>query len=176
MLRRVSANPEAIAWYLRRSERLLDELRERALSLRSRGGQFAGFAGAVLALAGANVDSILGSLSGGARDCAGGSLLIGVLLLVASLVVVLRGTVLPGSVSIISANEVANYVTERFISEPDLWRMHLRTIHGLLELIELTTNQGDAAARSLREAEYFFFAGLLAVALALAIFIVEVTL
>jgi cytochrome c biogenesis factor len=172
----VSANPEAIAWYLERSERLLDEMRERAFSLRARGGQFAGFAGAVLALAGANVDSILGSLDGGARDCAGASLLVGVLLLVASLVVVLRGTVLPESVSIISADEVAHYVTARFTDEPDLWRVHLRTIQGLRKLIELTTNQGDDAERSLRKAEYFFFAGLLAVAIALAIFIVEVTL
>jgi len=170
------ANPEAIAWYLGRSERLLEELRERALSLRARGGQFAGFAGAVLALAGANVGSILGSLDGGARDCAGAALLVGVFLLVTSLVIVLRGTVLPASVSIISADEVGHYVTERFTDEPDLWRVHLRTIHGLLDLIALTTNQGDDAERSLRKAEYFFLAGLLAVAAALAIFIVEVTL
>ena len=172
----MSANPEAIAWYLERSERLLGELRERTLSLRARGAQLAGFAGAVLALAGANVDSVLGSLGGVPRDCAGGSLLVGILLLVACLLVVLRGTVFPESISIISANEVANYLTERFIAEPDLWRMHLRTIHGLLDLIELTTNQGDDAERSLRKAEYFFFAGLLAVAAAFATFIVEVTL
>ena len=90
--------------------------------------------------------------------------------------VVLRGTVLSGSNSVISADEVAHYVSERFIAEPELWRIHLRTIHGLLELIELTTSQGDDAERSLRKAEYFFFAGLLSVAAALTTFIVEVTL
>lgn len=46
------ANPEAIAWYLVRSEGLLEELRKRVESLRTHGGQLAGFSGAVLALAG----------------------------------------------------------------------------------------------------------------------------
>jgi hypothetical protein len=125
----VPANPEAIAWYLKRSEALLDDLRERALSQRIRGGQLAGFSGAVLALAGANVDSVLSALHGATRDFAGGLILIGVLFLVASLVTVLRGTVLP-MLSGISVEEVANYVSQRFTDEPDLWRVHLRTIHG----------------------------------------------
>jgi len=47
-------NPEAIAWYVQRAENLLDDLRDRVQSLRSRGGQLAGFSGAVIALAGAN--------------------------------------------------------------------------------------------------------------------------
>src|SRR5262249_14495327 len=92
-------NPEAIAWYLHRSEDLLAELRERVVSLRARGAQLAGFSGAVLALAGANVDSVLGSLHGASRDLAGGSLLVGFFLLVLSLVTVLRGAVLPGSLA-----------------------------------------------------------------------------
>jgi hypothetical protein len=98
----MSANPEAIAWYLQRSEGLLADLRERVLALRSRGGRLAGFAGAVLALAGANADSMLSALHGTARDLAGGSLLVGILLLIASLVIVLRGTVLPGLLTGIS--------------------------------------------------------------------------
>jgi hypothetical protein len=171
----MAANPEAIAWYLQRSESLLDDLRGPVLSLRSRGGQLAGFAGAVLALAGANVDSLLGALHGVAKDSAGASLLLGILLPVVALVTVLRGTVLPEMLSGISVEEVANYVTERFIDEPDLWRVHLRTVHGLLELIELATEQGDRAERSLRKAEYFFLAGLFAVGTAFATLIVVVT-
>ena len=54
-------NPEAIAWYVKRSEDLLDDLRDRVRLLRTRGGQLAGFSGAVLALAGANVVSVLGA-------------------------------------------------------------------------------------------------------------------
>jgi hypothetical protein len=168
-------NPEAIAWYLARSEALLDELRERVLSLRARGGQLAGFAGAVLALAGANVDSLLGALNGAARDLAGGSLLMGLLLLVLSLVTVMRGTVLSESISALSAKEVANYASERFIHEPDLWRVHQRTILGLVGVIKAIAAQGDGGARAVRKAEYFFFAGLFTVGAAFVTLIMVVT-
>jgi cytochrome c biogenesis factor len=169
------ANPEAIAWYLQRSEGLLSELRERVASLRARGAQLAGFSGAVLALAGANVDSVLATLHGAARDLAGGSLLVGFLLLVLSSITVLRGTVLPVSISAVSAKEVANYVTERFLGEPDLWRVQQRTILGLLEMIERFAAQEDIAVRAVRKAEYFFFLGLFTVGVAFATLIAEVT-
>ncbi|HEY2052759.1 MAG TPA: hypothetical protein VGH14_02370 [Solirubrobacterales bacterium] len=169
------ANPEAIAWYLERSEGLLGDLREQVQSLRVRGGQIAGFSGAVLALAGANVPSILQALHGAARGSAGISLLIGVLLLVGALVAGLRGTLVPELVSEISGAEVANYRTERFTHEPDLWRIHLRTIHGLLDLVEKTTVQGDEAARAVRKAEHLFLSGLFSVGIALGILIAVVT-
>jgi hypothetical protein len=171
----VPANPEAIAWYLERSEDLLGELRERAQSQRARGGQIAGFSGAVLALAGANADSVVGGLHGAARSFAGGSILVGVLFLILSVVTVLRGTVQPTLLSGISVEEVANYVSERFTDEPDLWRVHLRKIHGLLELIEVTTEQGDEFGRAVGKAEYFFFAGLFAVGIAFATLVGVVT-
>jgi hypothetical protein len=168
-------NPEAIAWYVRRSEELLDELRERVQSLRLRGGQLAGFSGAVLALAGASVESVLGALHGVARGCAGVSLLIGVLLLVAALVTALRGTLLPALVSGVSAEEVSNYTSERFLHEPDLWRVHVRMIRSLLTAIELTTVEGDEAARAVRKAEYSFLTGLFSVGVSLGTLIVVVT-
>jgi hypothetical protein len=118
------ANPDAIAWYLQCSEALLDDLRERAISLRTRGGQLAGFSGAVLALAGANVASVLDALDGIARGYAGISLLIGVVLLVASLVMALKGSLVPRLVRNVSAEEVSNYTSERFTCEPELWRAH----------------------------------------------------
>jgi len=170
-----AANPEAIAWYLKRAEDLLDDLGDGVRSLRVRGGQLAGFSGAVLALAGANVGLVLGALHGLARYCAGISLLTGVLLLVISLVTALLGTVLPQFVSEISAEEVANYTSERFIHEPDLWRVHVRTIRSLLDAIESITVQGDEAARAVRKAEYSFLTGLFSVGVALAILIVVVT-
>ena len=132
-------NPEAIAWYVKKSERLLDDLRARVLALRTRGGQLAGFSGAVLALAGANAESVLGALNGAARDVAGASLLVGSLFLIAALAAALRGSLLPQLVSDISATEVANYTSERFTHEPDLWRIQVRSIHGLLSSIESMT-------------------------------------
>lgn len=169
------ANPEAIAWYLERSERLLDDLRDRVLSLRARGGQIAAFSGAILALAGANVDAVLGVPHGPAREFAGSSLLVGLLLLILSMVTVLRGAVLPEMSPIASAEEVANYATERFTDEPDLWRVHLRTIVGLRDAIEAATSQEDAAARAVRKAEYFFLSGLFTVGAVFATLIAEVT-
>jgi hypothetical protein len=172
----VAPNPEAIAWYLRQSEDLLDDLRERVQSIRARGGQLAGFAGAVLTLAGANVSSVLGPLHGLARDGAGICLLIGVVLLTGSLVTALSGTLMPRLVSEISATEVFNYPSERFTHEPDLWRVHIRTLHGVLEAIESTTIRGDAAAWAVRKAEYLFLSGLFSVAAALGTLIVVMTL
>jgi len=166
-------NPEAIAWYVRRSEDLLDDHRDRVESLRIRGGQLAGFSGAVLALAGANVASILGSLHDIARDCAGASLLVGMLLLVASLVAALRGTLSPGPVDL-SAEEVSNYTSDRFTREPDLWRVHVRMIRSLLDAIESTTVERDEVARAVRNAEYSFLTGLFSVGIALGIVIAVV--
>ncbi len=38
--------------------------------------------------------------------------------------------------------------------------VHLRTTHGLLETIEVTTERGDVSERAVEKAEYFIFAGL----------------
>jgi hypothetical protein len=171
----MAPNPEAIAWYLKSSEDLLDDHRERVEALRSRGGQLAGFSGAVLALAGANADATLGALHGVARGCAGLSLLVGSLLLIAASVTALRGASVPWVVSGLSAEEVANYSMDRFVEEPDLWRVHLRMIRGLLRSIESTTRLGDQAARAVKRAELFFFGGLLLVGVALATLVVVVT-
>jgi hypothetical protein len=147
-------NPEAIAWYLKRSEDLLSDLRDRVQALRTRGGQVAGFSGAVLALAGANVVSVLETLHGIARDCAAFSLLVGLLFLIVALVTTLRATLMRELVSDLSAAEVANYTSGRFTHEPDLWR--------------------DEVAWALQRAELFFLVGLSAVGVAFATLIGEV--
>lgn len=127
-------------------------------------------------MAAANAQPILDALRGPARDCPGVSLLIGALLLIVSLVTALRGTLVPRLVSDLSAAEVANYTSDRFLAEPDLWRVQVRALRGLLKAIEWTTRQGDEAARAVSGAENFFFAGLSAVGIALAILLVVVTL
>jgi hypothetical protein len=170
----VAPNPEAIAWYVEKSERLLADLRARVQSLRTRGGQLAGFSGAVLALVGSNAESILGALHGPARHVAGTSLLIGSLFLIAALAAALRGTLLPQLVSDISPDEVRNYTSERFTDEPDLWRVQVRAVRSLLISIESTTRYVDRAAQVVERAEYFFLSGLFTVGVAFATLIVEV--
>ncbi len=172
----MSPNPEAIAWYLQRSETLLSDLRERVQALRVRGSQIAGFSGAVLALAAANAESILDALNGPSRAWAGGSLLLGAVSLIVSLVLALRGTPIPRSVSDVSVEEVANYATDRFAGEPDLWRVHLRMIRTLVRMIESTTRQCDDAAQAVRLAENFFLVGLFLVGLALGTLVIVATI
>jgi hypothetical protein len=118
---------------------------------------------------------VLSSLQGPGRACAGISLLIGLVLLVASLIAALRGTLSPRLLSDGTAGEVANYSSERFTHEPELWRVHVRAIHGSLRSIESMTRQIDTAVKFVRKAEYFFFAGLFTVGAAFASLIVVIS-
>lgn len=172
----MAPNPEAIAWYVQRSEDLLDQQRKRVDSLRGWGGQLAGFSGAILALVGANAESVLDALHGVARTGVGLLLLIGAVSLVAALVMALRSALRSESAWDISAEEVANYTSNRFIEEPDLWRVQVRTIRGLAALIDSTTQWGDAAAKLMTRAQYLFVAGLFAVGNALGILTALTTL
>jgi hypothetical protein len=171
----VEPNPDAIAWYLQRAEGLLEDLRDRVQLLRSRGGQLAGFTGAIIALVGANAESMLTAVDHSARAAMGVSLLAGTVLLILAFVFALRTALLPHLVSDLSDEEVANYLTERFTSEPDLWRVHVRMIRGLLKSIKWTSRQGDRAARSVARAAFFFLLGLAAVGLSLAILVLVVS-
>jgi hypothetical protein len=168
-------NPEAIAWYLARSERLLDDLRQEVQALLLRASQPAGFSGAVLALAGANAASILTSLHASSRAIAGAALLLAASALIAAFFTALTGTALPKGLEDFSGREAANYLTERFTREPDLWRVQLRTIKALAAAIDATTQQADAVARAVTWAGRFFLTGLVAVGLALGILVAEAT-
>lgn len=55
-------NPEAIAWYVEEAQHLLEDQQRRAESLRTRGGQIAGFGATVLALIGGNASQLVGVL------------------------------------------------------------------------------------------------------------------
>lgn len=160
-----------MAWYLARSERLLDDIADRVQALRSRGGQLAGFSAAVLALAGANAGPMLREMSAAARLATGVALLAGSISLIAASVIALRGTSMPRVVSDISVREAANYTTDRFTHEPDLWRVQLRTINALVAAITETGHQGDVAARAVRWAGRCFRVGLVGVGVALGILV-----
>lgn len=172
----MAANPEAIAWYLKRSEDLLDDLRDQVQSLRTRGGQIAGFSGAILALVGANSVSALDALSGAARGGAGVSLLVGAVSLVLSLVIALRASLLPGFDRETPAEEIANFTSERFTGEPDLWRVHVRTIRTMRSTIDEYVRQGNQVTKATRSAEYFFLVGLFSIGVSFATLIAGVIL
>jgi hypothetical protein len=140
-------NPEAIAWCVEQAEGLL----------------------------GGNADRILGVLSGPPRVLSGAAMLLGAISLVTALAVSILGGLFRPLIMDISAREIANYTTEPFTHEPDLWRIHLRTIRGLLEAIDTTAMARDRAAATLRWAGLLFLVGLVSVGLALVILIAEVT-
>ena len=128
-----------------------------------------------MALAGANAGAIIGTLHGVARVGAGASLLVGIAVLIAALATALRGAVMQSATIEVSAREVANFASPPFTDEPDLWRIHLRTVRGLLVSIDLTSRQGDRAARAVMTAGRLFLVGLFAVGGALGILILVVT-
>jgi hypothetical protein len=110
-------------------------------------------------------------LHSGARQVVGSLLLSGALLLVGAFFFALRGTAVAEGLSDISAKEAANYPSDRFAHEPDLWRVQLRTMRALLVSIDDATSQGDAVAATVAVASRCFLAGLLCVGLALAILV-----
>jgi hypothetical protein len=124
-------NPEAIAWYVEEAQRLLEDQQRRAESLRTRGGQVAGFGAAVLALIGGNVTELLAALDGLAQVVADGALIGAFLCLAAAVAIAIWGALRPKAVADISAEEILTYASGPFLTEPDLWRVHVRSLYAL---------------------------------------------
>jgi hypothetical protein len=124
-------NAEAIAWYVEEAQRLLEDQQRRAESLRTRGGQVAGFGAVFLALVGGNAAKILETVDGCAGTAIGLVLLGASLCLAVSVVVAVVGVIKPQPFAAISADEITNYLSDRFLSEPDLWRVHVRSLRAL---------------------------------------------
>jgi hypothetical protein len=166
-------NAEAIAWYVEEAQRLLEDQQRRAESLRTRGGQVAGFGAVLLALIGGNAAEILETVDGCAGVAVGVALLGAALCLTASVMVAVIGVIKPQSFATISANEITNYLSDRFLNEPDLWRVHVRSLRALETATSDAQDGGNAAAKAINFSLYAFLAGLGFSAGALGILIVE---
>jgi hypothetical protein len=156
----VEPNPAAIAWYVEEAQWLLESQQRHAESLRTRGGQIAGFGAAVLALIGGNAATILRAAEGSARLAIGAALLAAVLCLAAAVAVAIWGVVRPQPFAVIAADEITNYTSERFLNEPDVWRVHLRSLRALEVNARQTEENGNAAAKAIMTALRAFLAGL----------------
>jgi hypothetical protein len=166
-------NPTAIAWYVEEAQRLLEDQQRRAESLRTRGGQLAGFGAAVLALIGGNAGEIVGDLEGSCRTLAALALILAVLNLAASVAVAIFGALRPKLYAAISADEIVNYTTDRFLREPDLWRVHVRSLRALAEATESAQDAGHTAARALVWSLRAFLLGLASAMVAIVTLLVE---
>lgn len=166
-------NPDAIAWYVEESQRVLEDQQRRAESLRTRGGQIAGFGAAVLALFGGNVTKLLDALDGSARTAVGIDFIVAALCLAMAVAVAIWGTLKPKTYAAISSDELWLYGTDRFLNEPDLWRVHVRSLHGLEEATASAQDAGNSAAKAIEWALRTFLAGLGFSLVAIVILILE---
>lgn len=166
-------NPEAIAWYVEEAQRLLEDQQRRAESLRTRGGQIAGFGAAVLALIGGNAISVLVALDGDARTVVGVALAASVLCLATAVAVAVWGALRPRVFAAISGEEVVVYASERFLTEPSLWRVHVRLLHTLGEATINTQKAGNSAEQAIEWSLRSFLVGLAFSLVAIATLIAE---
>lgn len=153
-------NPAAIAWYVQEAQRLLEDQQRHAESLRMRGGQVAGFGAAVLALIGGNAVTVLGATEGLSRVVIGGAVLIAVLCLATAVAVAIWSVIKPRPFAVLAADEIALYASERFLVEPDLWRVHLRSLQALEAITRRAQEDVNTAASAIAFSLYAFLAGL----------------
>jgi hypothetical protein len=166
-------NPEAIAWYVEEAQPLLEDQQRRAESLRTRGGQVAGFGAAVLALIGGNVTELLSALDGFSGVFIGVALVAAACCLGAAVSMAVWGALRPKAFAAISGREVAIYKSQRFLTESRLWRVHVRSLHALDDAISDAEAAEDTAANAVEWALFIFLAGLGFALAAIAMLIVE---
>ena len=167
------ANVEAIAWYVEEGRRLLEEQQRRAESLQTRAGQIAGFGAVLLALVGGNAVEILHEVHGiGGTGIA--VLSIGATLsLSVSVALAAIGASRSQSHAAISADEIANYLTDPFLDAPDLWRVHVRSLRTLKKATADAQKRENAALKWITTSLYAFLVGLASAVVVLALLIVE---
>jgi hypothetical protein len=156
----VEPNPAAIAWYVEEAQRLLEEQQRRAESLRTRGGQIAGLGAAVLALIGGNAGAVLGAVADSARVAVGAALLAAAISVAVAVAVAIWGVLKPRAFGIVAADEIAIYASDRFLTEPDLWRVQVRTLRALEEVTRETQEDGNAATGAIMISLHALLTGL----------------
>lgn len=81
--------------------------------------------------------------------------------LAVAVAVAIWGTLKPKAFAAISAEETGNFASQRFLSEADLWRVHVRSLHAL---DHATANAQDAVNSGARAVEKSFWAFLVGLA------------
>ena len=152
---------------------MLEDQQRRAESLRTRGGQIAGFGAVFLALIGGNATRILETVGGGAGTAIGVGLIAASLCLAASVTVAVVGVIKPQSYATISADEITNYLSDRFRNEPDLWRVHIRSLRALETAARDAQEGGNVAAKAINLSLFAFVLGLGFSVIAIATLILE---
>jgi hypothetical protein len=124
-------------------------------------------------LIGGNASNIVESVDGSPRTYLGLALIAAALCLAAAVAIAVAGVLRPKTFAAISADEISNYTSERFLTEPDLWRVHVRTLRALQEATASAQDAGNAAARAIGWSLRAFLAGLAFSLIAIATLLVE---
>lgn len=156
----VEANPTAIAWYVEEAQRLLEEQQRRVELIRARGGQIAGFGAAVLALIGGNAGTVLGAAAGSTRVALGVTFLASVICMAGAVAIAIWGAIKPRRFAALAADEIALYTSERLLTEPDLWRVQVRSLRALENVTREVQEEGNAAAGAVMASLNALLAGL----------------
>jgi FtsH-binding integral membrane protein len=111
-------------------------------------------------LIGGNVGAVLEAVAGSTPVVIGAALLAAVVCLVAAVVVAIWGVIKPQPFASVAADEITIYASERFLTEPDLWRVHVRSLLALEEATRRAQEEGNAAAGAIMISLYALLAGL----------------
>ena len=77
------------------------------------------------------------------------------------------------SYTAISADEIANYLTDSFLDAPELWHVQVRSLRSLKKATEDAQEGGNDAVKSITVSLYSFLAGLAFTVVAVATLTVE---
>lgn len=91
------------------------------------------------------------------------------------MVIAIVGALRPRAFAATSAEEVSNYVSEQFLTEPELWRVHVRSLRMLSSAVASAEGAGESIAKAIDWSLRAFLGGLVFSLLALAILIFGVT-
>jgi hypothetical protein len=134
----------------------------------------AGFGAAVLALIGGNTTVLLDALEGPPRLVVGVALVAAAFSLATAVAVAIWGALRPKAHAVISAEETSHYTSRRFVNEPELWRVHLRSLRALDYATTNAQAAGDSAATAVERSLKAFLLGLGFSLLAIATLVAEV--
>jgi hypothetical protein len=103
---------------------------------------------------------MLEAVGGTAHALAGLSLLGALLCLAISVSVSVWGVNTPRQFVATAADEIRNYTSQRFLEEPDVWRVHLRSLQALEQATRKAEEDGNAALVAISVSLRAFLGGL----------------
>lgn len=94
------------------------------------------------------------------RAVIGATLLAAVLCVATAVAIAIWGVVKPRPFAALAADEIKIYSSKRFLAEPDLWRVHVRSLRALEKSTREAQKDGNVAAGAIMISLHALLAGL----------------